>query len=561
MIHAGRVCLLLLLCLAASPLQAAVTATTDRSVMTMADTLVLTLQADDGEDVAAVDLSPLLRSFSIENERTSRSMSITNGRKESSVKRILVLLPRRVGSLRIPALDVNGLLTRPLVIEVLPAPQGINSSQDVFVEAEVDSASVYVQSQLIHTFRIYQAVDLTDRGRSQLELADAVVEELDPVVFQRVIDGRPYRVIEVKHAVFPQKSGELNVPALSFNGRREVSRSTLFSFGGGEMIRRRSNPITVDVKPIPASYPDATWLPASSLRLEETWSSEPDSLTVGDSVTRSFTITAQGIDASLLPQIEQEAIAGLRVYPDQPKTENRPSDKGITGIATSTAALLLTEPGQFTLPPVRVPWWDTGSNTLRYAELPARVIKVAGAAASTNPATVDPALQAVPMAQTPIPLQAAPAASLENPWMWSTVAALVGWLLTVLWLRQRAGKLAQQGESATASVSASESDLFAAFANSCKSNRASDARAHLQAWARYKLDWQRHPTLTEIAKQFGSEPLTAELEALDNLLYSPDTAAEWQGKALLAAISALRKAPLQKQNSHQALPPLYVSNA
>ncbi|MEM0953012.1 MAG: BatD family protein [Pseudomonadota bacterium] len=559
--HVGKSCLLLALFMQASMLQAAVTATTDRSVMTMADTLVLTLQADAGEDISSADLSPLLRNFSIESERSSRSMSIINGRSQSSVKRIIELLPQRVGSLRIPALDVDGVRTHPLVIEVLPAPQGIDSSQDVFVESEVDKDWVYVQSQLIHTFRIYQAIELTDRGRSQLEVADAVVEELDPVVFQRVINGRPYRVIEVKHAVFPQASGEITLPAMSFNGRRELNRSTLFSFGSGEMLRRRSAPITVEVRPVPAGYPDSAWLPASSLRLEESWSSEPDSLTVGDSVTRSFTLIAEGIDASLLPQIEQADVPGVRVYPDQPQTENRPSERGVTGTATSTAALLITEPGQFTLPPVRLPWWDTTKDTLRYAELPARTITVKGAPASAGDTPAGAvAFEAAPK-QTGLVMPSTPTSSVANPWMWSTLAAMFGWLLTLLWLLIRKGAADTKPDTARSDITANESTLFTAFAKSCKSNHATEARGHLRSWARLKMGWQRRPTLAEIAAAFDSDSLSTELTTLDSALYSNAAATEWRGSALLAAVTALRKTSLQGKGARPALPPLYSSHA
>ncbi|MEE4659217.1 MAG: BatD family protein [Halieaceae bacterium] len=553
--HVGKLWVVLLVF--AMPLQAAVTATADRSVMTLADSLVLTLKATEGEDVDNVDLSELRRDFEVSSSGTSSRLSIVNGRSERSTERALVLLPKRSGSLKIPSLQVDGVRTRAQTIEVLPAPRNIDASQDVFVEAEVDQESVYLQSQLIHTFRIYQAVELTDRGRSKLEIPDAVVEELESVVFQRVVDGRPYRVIEVKHAIFPQKSGELTIPALSFNGRREMARGSLFSFGSGEMLRRRSNPITVEVKPIPASWPDATWLPAASLELEESWSAEPGALKVGDSVTRSFTVTAEGIDASLLPPLEQVEVPGLRVYPDQPKTENRPGRNGITGVATSSAALLITEPGQYTLPAVRLPWWDTNANRLRYARLPERTITVSGAAPATAneaspalPTVSQPAPTAITTAPTPEPL-------LANPWLWSTVAALLGWLLTVLWLLYARGDSGRQ--PAQRKQSEDTTQLYRALLASCKADRAREARLNLQRWAQQQLGMERSPTLSEVADAYNDPGLSDALAALDTCLYSPDAENRWQGKALLEALKKLRPGKVKASRRGSELPPLYGS--
>ncbi len=550
--------LAVLVLLLASNANAAITASVNRTAITLADSLILTLRANAGEDLSVIDLSELRVDFDVANTSTSSRLSIVNGKSERSTELKIVLLPTRDGSLRIPSLAVQGQRTQAIDITVSKAPSGIDSSQDVFVEAEIDQNSVYVQSQLIHTFRIYQAIELTDRGRSQLEIPDAIVEELESNVFQRTVDGRPYRVIEVKHAIFPQKSGELTIPSISFTGRRELSRRSVFSFGSGEMVRRRSTPITINVKPIPASYPDATWVPASALRLQENWSSSPDTLEVGDSITRSITMTAEGIDASLLPQIEQTAIDGIRVYPDQAQTENKPTRRGITGTVVSSAALLITEAGQFSLPAIRVSWWDTGSNTLRYAELPARTLSVTGAQPSTD--SSEPA--AIELAQTQpasITDNAESNAPWRNPWMWATCAACLGWLLSVLWLR-RSGPV-QSTAVQTSKDEPNESQLYRRLTQCCAQNQAAEARTALQQWAQCRMQLPYMPTLAEIRAAYQSDTLDSAVAALEKSLFSPDAGSAWQGQELLKAVKALRKVSPQRTKTASALPPLYAAGS
>ena len=338
--------LLALMAMFAMNANAAVTASVDRTRMTESDSLQLIIRATEGEPVNDTDLGPVERDFDVVTRSTSSRLSIVNGKRERSSDLQVVLLPRRAGTLRIPPLTVGNQRTQAILIEVGEAPSGIDNARDVFVEAEVDRDSVFVQSQLIHTFRVYEAIDLVDRGRSQLELPDAIIEELDSSTFQRTVNGRTYRVIEVRHAIFPQKSGQLTIPAMSFNGSRMLPRRSFFD-RNVETLRRRSKPITVEVKPIPANYPDAPWIPAASLKLEESWSALPEDLEVGDSVTRTVTLLAKGIDGSQLPPLELSPVDGIKAYPDQPRSENTRDQDGITGIGINSTALLITAPGEF----------------------------------------------------------------------------------------------------------------------------------------------------------------------------------------------------------------------
>lgn len=545
----GNALLVLCLLLSSVSASAAVTATVDRNRISISDSLVLTLRATEGEDVEAADLDALAADFDIVSTGTSTRMSIVNGRTERSTELQAVLLPRRSGDLVIPQLTVGGQRTREIPVTVTDAPTGLDNSRDVFVESEVDRDWVYVQSQLIHTFRIYEALDLSDRGRSELKLENAVVEELDATSFQRIVDGRAYRVYEVKHAIFPQKSGELTIPSLSFNARKPALRRSLFA--RGELVRRRSDPITVEVKPVPASYPDAPWIPAANLKIEESWSALPDRLAVGDSVTRTLTVIAEGIDGSQLPPVTQQEVPGIKMYPDQPRSENTSHSDGITGIGINSTALLITDPGEFELPAVRVPWWDTESDSLRYAEVPAKRIRVAApaqASAPQPPAAAQPGIAQTAGGERPVSM-----------WMWTTVAALLGWFGTTIWmslyLRRPARK---RPESATPGK---ESELFRALLAASNDNRALETRAALRQWAQCHFGDDAPPTLQSLCERLGSEELTAAVETLERSLYAGQ-GENWAGGPLALALKRARKRRRgEDAGAESALPPLYGNSA
>jgi hypothetical protein len=135
---------------------------------------------------------------------------------------------------------------------------------------------VFVQGQLLLTLRVQQAVNLESRSITELEIENAYVETLGQNSFQRMIDGRPWLVHEIRYAIFPEASGELRIPARPFPDAWAPGRRTLFDTRpAGRLIRRQTEEIVVPVLPRPDSFPDATWLPAADLSIEEQWSGEP----------------------------------------------------------------------------------------------------------------------------------------------------------------------------------------------------------------------------------------------------------------------------------------------
>jgi hypothetical protein len=530
--------------------EAAVTASVDRNRITDSDSLELVLRANAGERLNQVDLAPLERDFDVVSSSSSSRLSIVNGKSERSTDLKIVLLPKRSGMLLIPPLTVGSQKTRSIAVEVTEAPTGLDNSNDLFVESEVDRDTVFVQSQLIHTFRIYEAVELVDRERSQLTLSDAVVEELDAVQFQRTIDGRPYRVIEVRHAIFPQKSGQLTLPSLTFSGSKFLPRRSFFD-NNVETLRRRAPAVTVDVKPIPPEYPDAPWIPATTLRLEDSWSAPPETLSVGDSITRTITLTAEGIDANQLPSLEQPTVAGIKSYPDQPKAENSRSPNGITGVGVYSTALLLTEVGDVELPAIRVPWWDTNEGLVRYAEIPARSLRTGPAASVAAVVTSAPEVELSPAQANSDSF--APAGM--SIWLWTTLAALLGWFGTTAWLLWRLQRRPSTAKAERAETR--EPQLFREFSSACNRSQPEKARAALLQWAQSRMHTQTAPTLGQFRDRLCDTAIDKALEELERHLYgASDTG--WSGKELLQAVKQKRNFDNDHlRTSSAALPPLY----
>ena len=167
-----------------------------------------------------------------------------------------------------------------------------------------------MQAQAILTLRIYHSVSLyDDSSLSPLQIADARVEQLGQArTYEKDIGGMRHGVIEVRFAIYPQRSGQLRIPALLFSATTvESGRAGDFQpFGPrpGKLVRVRSPEIPLTVKAKPASYPaDVPWLPARALSLNESWTPEPTQVQVGDSLTRHLLLKVDGLSSAQLPPI------------------------------------------------------------------------------------------------------------------------------------------------------------------------------------------------------------------------------------------------------------------
>lgn len=544
------VCLLLT---AALPALAKVDAQVDRGQVYLGDSLRLTLTSDDGEDVGDTDLEPILQDFEILERSTSSNFSLVNGKRTSTRELRLELTPRRTGELRIPPLDVDGQRTRELRVIVSEAPELDTGGQTVIFEAEVDRTSVYVQGQLILTLRLSQAINLDGRSITEFELDNAFVKQLEQNSFQRRIDGRPWLIHEVRYAIFPEQSGTLEIPAQTFSGRIREARRSPFDMGRGRLIRRNSEPIAVTVIPRPDEYPDTTWLPARRVDLIEEWSAPPEQLKAGESVTRTVRIVGEGLQGAQLPPVLFTPVDGLKFYPDQPQISDREVTSGLQGVRTDSAAIVPTRAGNFEIPELRVPWWDTQREQLRYAVLPGRTLQVAAAPGTAGAGAAAPAIPAVPAA--------APDAGTGNAsaTLWQVIALVsaAGWLATLvaLWHLYRTTRPVAVRRSRRAD--AGERDAFRAALAACKENDARRARDTCIRWAATQMDAPHLATLDAVAAYFDDAGLGRELAMLDKSLYAADGPA-WRGDGLarcLQSVRAARQRATGKRGAELALYP------
>ena len=415
-----RVLTLLVIAMACSTAVAEIRSDVDRRTISMGESLRLTVTGDASERLDQLDLAALQFDWEILSTSSSTNTSFINGARSTTRTLTLDLLPVRDGILSIPSLSTGGNRTTPIAITVNPQVVSTGGDDSVRFDIDIDKRDVYIQEQLILTVTIEQAINLDGAEVTQLAIDGAIVEELTRRNFQRQINGRLWRVTQLRYAIYPQQRGMLEVPSLSLTAREVLPGRSLLGARLGKRFKLSKDAIQVNVKPVPENFPGDVWLPAVSLELRQSWSKPPESMEVGDSTTRTLTLAAEGLLSSQLPSItsmsDHSKSAGIRVYPDQESSDQIERTDGFLGQRTRSEALVASGGGSWTLPEVSVPWWNTETDTLQFATLPSTTISV-GTPVIETPSALD-------MTQV--------AAKPSSPPYWLTALAASGWLLATV---------------------------------------------------------------------------------------------------------------------------------
>jgi len=534
-------CLLLVLWGTASA--ARITAQLDRQRIVQGETVTLSIQTDDPQQSLEADFSALDADFELLDRRSESQMSIVNGQQSATVRLLLTLEPRHSGELTIPALHFGNTSTLPLKLTVDAAPKPEpGESPTVFIEVEVEpkNGPYYVHAQMQLTVRVFYQQSLTEAAISQPEPSPASVRLLNEVPFQAERGGVRYRVLERHYAVFPERSGPLQIPPMKLSGRLVERRSDRLwqPTVRGRRIEVTSDAIDLTIQPRPASFSGDSWLPARSLQLTQTVSAS-DSLKVGEPVTRTVIVDAVGLEENMITAPPWPELADVRIYPDQPQGISRNDGNWVLGHKEFRYAVVPEKEGELVLPQLNLHWWDTANDREQTAVLPERRLKVL----PSNLAPPAPVVSEVAEESARQAVAAAPLIRAEEStryWNWLTLLFAALWLATsgLLFWQRRARPAGRPAETA---AEQQEREVLESLRQACSANDIASARLKLSRWLRAFGPKEASGSLLVFAAQCASEDLRRCLRLLDAVGFSPDQSGTWNGADLSKAFFAWRR--------------------
>lgn len=331
---------------------------------------------------------------------TSTSVQMINGRTAVSLIMQYRFMATKEGTFDIGAVRVEAagqiLLTSPVVLTVTAtAPPTSGGAQggggqpagddepavgpeDLFVTAEVSKRTVYENEPVTVEYRIFTRVDVTSYSITSPPGSEGFwVEDIPQTqqaeVEQVVRDGQQYATAVVRRVVlFPTGPGTRTVDALTIDARVRVQRRSQDIFGNffnrsplfasQEPIVVTSDPVEIEVLPLPEGRPASFSGLVGKLAL--TASVDRTRVETNEAVTLRVVVTGEGnLRGLAAPTIDFPG--DFEVFPPEVSESIDRSGAKVRGTKTYDYVLLPRAPGERTIPPVEMSYFD--GETARYA--------------------------------------------------------------------------------------------------------------------------------------------------------------------------------------------------
>ncbi len=405
----------------------------DRDSIGAGETATLNIETDQAT-VDSPDYSPLYSDFEVSGNTSSRQFESINGRTRTRVLFAVALRPLRTGDVRIPSLRVGSERTQPLTLHVSgAAPAPARAGGVVFIEAQADATSPYVQQAVGYTVRLYYATSLISGQLDQDPPEGATLQRVgDDLQYQREIDGKRYTVVERRYLLIPERSGTLTIPGARFRGQGMGGFfDDLFGDGRRELSARGPTQ-TLTVRPVPPNAPQP-WLPLRGLELR--YVDAPQSARAGEAATVTVEANVDGASATQLPELQLGRVEGAQVFADPPQIEES-FDQGRPQVRiVRRFSVVPARAGSLRIPGPSMRWWDVQAGAARTTSLPDIAIDVAPGAAGRQAATRSAPAPDAERSQRWIEVPFVQGA--VHPWALATVVFALLWLTTLWWALHR----------------------------------------------------------------------------------------------------------------------------
>ncbi len=253
----------------------------------------------------------------------------------------VLAVPKKRGNLAIgqatARFDGQELHTKSLTLHVSPAPKGgvgqsppppnvfrvpslfdppdsVKAGDELFLDARLDKPSVYVGEQVTATWRLYTQTNVLQyRPLSEPKYEEFWSEDLfagqQRLAWDRqVVRGQEYNAaVLMKKGLFPLKAGKLTITPL--DAEATTMQSAFYANASAE---RKSPPLTVDVKPLPAEGRPANFEPANVGQFQLAAEIDRTTVKAGEAVTWKVTLRGSGNIRNV--RLPKPTLDGFRAY-------------------------------------------------------------------------------------------------------------------------------------------------------------------------------------------------------------------------------------------------------
>ena len=243
------------------------------------------------------------------------------------------------------------------------------SGSDLFIKVSANKRRVYEQEPILLTYKVYTLVSLTQLEGKMPDLKGFHTQEVDlpqQKSFKvETVNGRPYRTVTwSQYVMFPQITGKLQIPSITFNGivvqqNRNIDPFEAFFNGGSGYIEVKKQiqapGIEIQVDPLPqrpATFSGGVGKFSISAQLDKT------SVKANDPIRLRVIISGTG-NLKLIKQPEVAFPKDFDKYDAKITDKTKLTSNGLEGSMIYDILAVPRHQGKYEIPPVEFIYFNT----------------------------------------------------------------------------------------------------------------------------------------------------------------------------------------------------------
>ncbi len=389
----------------------------------------------DVEDIQVNDFKGFKVAYGPSTSRSS-NFSMINGKttQSSTLTFTYVLVATQEGTHKLPeatiTVDGKSIKSNSASIEVLPASNSGNGnnhnggqggqsaqsgrsggassgtssqnigSKDLYMTVTANKTKVYEQEAVLLTYKLYTLVNIQQIAGEIPQLDGFHVQELDAkqqmsLKYERV-NGRNYgTAIWRQYVLFPQKSGKLKIPSVTFDTQIEVQNTSMdpfdVFFGGGSLMQVVRKSITapsceLEVMPLPSPKPNNFTGAVGHFSISG--SLTPEELKTNDAATLRLVVSGYG-NMKLMTAPKVKFPQDFEIYDPKETDKTTYTSVGAKGNKVYDYVAVPRHGGTFHIPAVEFCYFDLDSKSYKTLTTDSMTIQVAKGKGHTSNASVE----------------------------------------------------------------------------------------------------------------------------------------------------------------------------
>lgn len=274
-----------------------------------------------------------------------------------------------------------------------PAGSRISGS-DLFIKVSANKRRVHEQEPILLTYKVYTLVDLTSLKGNMPDLKGFHTQEVQLPQQKsykiETVNGRPYRTVTwSQYVMFPQITGKLEIPSITFDGiviqqNRDVDPFEAFFNGGSgyvEVKKKIKAPgLTIQVDPLPArpaGFSGGVGSFTISAQLNKT------DIKANNPVTMRVIVSGRG-NLKLIKKPEVKFPKDFDTYDAKVTDKTKLTSNGVEGNMVYDFLAVPRNQGKYEIPPIKFVYYDTEANAYKTVKTQAFTLNVAKGSGSAS---------------------------------------------------------------------------------------------------------------------------------------------------------------------------------